>query len=217
MVLSTGIARARTESAATVASVKVVVASDGSATVSPLKVVRLGEPNSPTDPTDPNPPPTDPTAFQKAIQAQTQAVINSGGSKTTGARISAVYSLVANSVADDSIPPSKAFEAIKIGTDLALNGQADAAKWASWRTSTGEALAVLQQDGSLTTKAQYVSAFREIERGMNTVTGFKGNVMTLATMDPKEAGILGGGGGLELGKIIELIKLLLELFKAFKL
>lgn len=192
---------------------KVEVASDGSATVSPLKVVRLGEPTSPTDPTDPNQP-TDPTAFSKAIQAQTQAVLNAGGSKTTGARISAVYSLVANSVADDSIPVAKALDAIKVGTDLALNGQADAAKWVPWRTSTGEALATLQQDGSLTTKAQHAQAFREIAAGMNAATGFTGSVTALASADPKTAGIL--GGNIDLAKIIELIKLLLELFKMFK-
>lgn len=190
---------------------KVVVAADGSATISPLKVVRLGEPTNPTDPTDPDP--TDPTAFSKAIQAQTQAALDSGGTKTTGARISAVYSLVATSVADDSIPVSKALDAIKLGTDMALQGQADSAKWVKWRTSTGDALAVLQQDGSLATKAQYAQAFREIAAGMNAATGFEGNVVALQNIDPKNAGIL---DGIDLAKIIDLIKMLLELFKLFK-
>lgn len=191
---------------------KVVVASDGSATVSPLKVVRLGEPTNPTDPI-PDPNPTDPTAFSKAIQAQTQAALDSGGSKTTGARISAVYSLVANSVADDSIAVGKALEAIKLGTDMALQGQADSAKWTAWRTSTGNALAVLQQDGSLTTKAQYAGAFKEIAAGMNAATGFEGNVVALQKIDPKNAGIL---DGIDMAKLIEFIKLLLAIFAAFK-
>lgn len=191
---------------------KVVVAQDGSATVSPLKVVRLGSP-SPTDPNQPNP--GAPTAFQKEIQRQTQAALDSGASKNTGARVSAVYSLVSKSVADSSIPKEKALEAIKLGTDMALQGQPDAGKWAPWRASVGEALGVLQQDGSLSTAAQYATALKEVERGMNAATGFPGAAIGLAQTDPKAAeGIL--GGNFDLAKLIELIKMLLELFKLFK-
>lgn len=167
------------------------------------QVITLGE----TPPTDP--PTTPGTAFEKEITRLTQAALSGGASKQTGARISSVYATVAGSVADGSIPPARALEALKLGTDLALSGQADSAKWAAWRNDVGDALTALAQEGKLQTKEQYAGVIREIERGVNAATGFPG----AAVAREKGEGIL---DGFDLAKIIELIKLLLELFKIFK-
>ena len=111
-------------------------------------------------------------------------------------------------VSDGSIPPDQALGAIKAATNLVLNEMADKEAWGPWRTAVGEALTKLQQEGSLTTKAHYVAAFREIASGLNAATGH--NPASLRA--PPANGIL---DGIDIAKIIELIKLILELLKLF--
>ncbi len=155
------------------------------------------------------PPVTPGTDFEKEVERITKEVLAAGATKQTGARISAVYSVVAEQVASGAIAPAKALEAIKLGTDLALSGQADSAKWVPWRNDIGDALTALAQEGKLNTKEHFAGIFKEIERGLNAATGFPG----ARVAEQKGEGIL---DGFDLAKIIELIKLLLELFKIFK-
>ena len=164
---------------------------------------------APAPPPSPPGPPLNPVAAES--KRLTDAALARGGTKNTGARISAVYGLVASSVNDGSIPLASALQAVKIGTDAALFGQADAAAWAAWRTEVGDQLTKLQQEGSLATKAQYVGVLKDIETGLNASTGFPG--VAKASLLPPGEGIL---DGIDIAKIIELIKLLLELFKLFK-
>src|SRR5688572_17931893 len=89
------------------------VAADGTVSVSgPTNLVRLADLGGP------NPPPVDPvlSPFAQEVQRQTAAVLQAGGSKTTGAALSAVYSLVSEGIADGSIAVDKAFSATKAGT-----------------------------------------------------------------------------------------------------
>jgi hypothetical protein len=134
--------------------------------VGPIKITRAGKPSTPVDPPV-DPPPHDPTAFEEAITKLTQAAITSGGSKTTGAALASVYSLVSDSVSAGDIEPDKAFEAVKKGCDTVLAVQPDAAKWATFRTEVGKALTALSADGSLATKAQIVAILQSIADGMN--------------------------------------------------
>ena len=133
--------------------------------VGPIKITRAGKPSTPVPPVDP--PPHDPTAFEEAITSLTRSALTSGGSKTTGAALASVYSLVSSSVSAGDIEPDKAFEAVKKGCNTVLAVQPDAAKWATFRTEVGKALTALSADGSLATKAQIVAILKSIADGMN--------------------------------------------------
>ncbi len=183
------------------------VDASGGVTVVPLRVTRVGKPSPPVDPQ-----PHDPTAFEEAITKLAQAALTSGGTKTTGAALSSVYSLVSSGVSDGSIAPDKAFEAVKKATDTVLSIQSDGAKWATFRTEVGKALTALAADGSLTTKAQIAAALQSIANGMNEATGFTGQPAAFARAGVKDAGIL---DGIDIAKLIELIKLIMELMKLF--
>lgn len=181
----------------------------GGATVVPLpKVIRFGEPVPP--PTDPQPP-TGPvlTAFEKEIIRLTQLAVAAGGSKTTAARVSAVYSLVSSGVADGSIAPASALPAVKAGTDAALLGQADANAWKPWRDAVSAALVQFQQEGGLQTKEQYAATLRSIEKGLNTATGFVG-IGVIGKLPAENLGIL---DGIDLVKLMEFVGFILTLLK----
>jgi hypothetical protein len=185
----------------------VTVDAQGVVKASPLKIVRVGKPSSP--PVDP--PPTDET-FDQAVTRFTREALAAGGSKTTGAGLSSVYSLVSDGVSDGSIAPDKAFAAVKRASDSVINAQSDGAKWKAFRDSVGAALTKLAADGKLTTKEQISAALQRIADAMNVATGFAGNPADVATQDPDTAGIL---DGIDIAKLIELIKLIMELMKLF--
>lgn len=178
-------------------------------------VVPLAGVVDPTDLPDPPDPPTGPvlTPFEKEIQSQTKAVLDKGGTKTTGAALSEVYSRVSAGVANGTVDHAQALAAVKAGSNLVLAEMPDSALWATWRTSVGESLTKLQQDGDLTTKAQYASALRQVANGLNAATGYTNAAQkAVATGEPGK-GIL---DGIDIAKIIELIKLIMELLKLFK-
>ena len=199
------------------------VNADGTVSVSgPTNLVRLKDLGGPT-----NPPPVDPdlSPFAQEVQRQTAAVLQAGGSKTTGAALSAVYSLVSGGVADGSIAPDKAFSATKAGTDAIMAAQADRDKWTKWRTDMSTALNTLQGQGLLTTKEQIAGVLGDISNGLDKATGNTLEPRAVAkikaadawafdTVDGKADGIL---DGIDLAKLIELIKLVMELLKLFGL
>ena len=191
------------------------VAADGSVTLTPatIKTVGPGAP-IPNPPPGPNPPPAPVTPLEKEVQVQTKAVLDAGGTKTTGAALSTVYSLVGDKVEDGSIPTNQALPAILAATNLVMGQAADKDKWVVWRTAMSAALTKLQQEGSLTTKAQYVATFKQIATGLNGATGF--SIAPASLLDSprtvKELGIL---GGIDIQKIMDLIKLILDLLKLF--
>lgn len=178
----------------------------------PLKVVRVGKPSSP--PVDP--PPTNET-FDEAVNRFTREALANGGTKTTGAGLSSVYSLVSSGVSDGSIAPDKAFAAVKKASDSVVGVQADGAKWKPFRDSVGAALTKLAGDGSLSTggaldKSKVAAVLQRIADAMNAATGFDGNPQEVSRQDPSTAGIL---EGIDIAKLIELIKLVMELIKLF--
>lgn len=184
------------------------VASGGAVSITPARLVNVGGVPAP----NPTPGPGPSTPFELEIKAQSAKVLANGGTKTTGAALSSVYSLVADSVAEGSVTPEMALKAIKAATDMVLANQADKEAWLPWRTAVGDALTKLQQDGSLATKEQYVSTLRQIAGGLKQATGFRQEPQALASQDPAGKGIV---GGIDIGKIIELIKLIMELLKLF--
>lgn len=189
----------------------VEVAEDGTVTVTPTTVrdMKSGTPPG-TGPTDPNPPAGSP--FQQEITRQTKTVIvNQGGSKTTGAALATVYSLVGDKVADGSIPTDQAFGAIKAATNLVLNNADDGPAWDTWRAAVSASLTKLQQEGSLTTKAQISATFREIAAGMNAASGFKPAML----VGPEQAPGKGILGGIDIDKLIKIIELVMQLLKLF--
>lgn len=187
------------------------VNADGTVTIRPLaqaiKLSSLGGTPAPNPTPDPSP-----TPFSAEIEKQTAAAIAAGGTKTTAAALSSVYSIIASGVSDGTIPPVSALPAVKLATDTVLAAQADSAKWLAWRTSVGGALETLRQQGALSTKEQYASAFMQVSAGARKAAGFRHDPVALSKTDPKGQGIL---DGIDFAKLIELIKLILELLKIF--
>ena len=199
------------------------IGADGTVAVSgPTKLVRLSD-LKPTDPMDPDPDPS-PDPFVEEVRKQTAAVLTNGGSKTTGAALSAVYSLVSGGVADGKIAPGAAFTAVKSATDVVMASQADKDKWTAWRTELAADLNALQSQGLLTTKDQVAGVLGDISKGIDKATGNTLDPLVLGKVrkgaefaidtDGTADGIL---DGIDLVKLIELIKLVMELLKLFGL
>ena len=197
------------------------IGADGTVAVSgPTKLVRLSD-LKPTDPVDPDP---SPDPFVEEVRKQTAAVLANGGSKTTGAALSAVYSLVSGGVAEGKIAPGAAFTAVKSATDVVMASQADKDKWTAWRTELAADLNALQSQGLLTTKDQVAGVLGDISKGIDKATGNTLDPLVLGKVrkgaefaidtDGTADGIL---DGIDLVKLIELIKLIMELLKLFGL
>lgn len=184
----------------------VTVGTDGTVAVNPIRVVRPGLP--PVGP----PPDQPPTTFEAEVERQTKAVLTAGGSPTTGAALSSVYSLVADEVAAGRLAPGSALPAVKAATDLVMSKQADAAAWASWRTTIGDALTILSQQGKLGTKEQVAAALRQVSGGLKRASGLNMTVAEVLKLQPDMLGIL---DGIDFAQLIELIKLIMELLKLF--
>lgn len=192
-----------------------ITVKDGAATLSPLvNVVRLGKPTSP-GPNDP-PPPGQPSEFSKAIQALTKQTLDAGGSPTTAAGLSSVYSLVADGIKDGSISEANAFLAVKLATDTVMANVTDKDKWTKWRTDLSLALETLRQQGVLKLPA----TFYEVAAGVDLALGGSINPKKLAGLTAAQQGQIVNSDKLfeniDITKLIQLIMLLLELFKAFR-
>jgi hypothetical protein len=193
---------------------------DGSVTVNPIKVVRPGQ--SPNPPTNPKPVPT---AFALEVRDMTNKVLSAGGTKTTAAAFSSVWELLAEGLDDGSVDPTKVFDynengvvkdgALKKSSTIIFTMQPDGPKWDEFRKELAKALNDLRNAEQLNTKDQMVVKFREIAVGMNLASGFEGNPRQLAEAGPN-AGILDFIDPEQIRRLIELIKLILDLFKQFK-
>lgn len=193
---------------------KVTVGADGSVSAVPLRTVTLGAP-SPNPNPNPNPAPT-PTAFSQVVQSLTKASLAAGGTPTTAAALSSVYSLVSAGVKDGSIPSASALPAIKAATDTVMGNVADKDKWTKWRTDLGVALETLRQQGVL----KIPEALDEVARGVDLALGRSIDPKHLAGLTAAQQGVLVNSDKLfeniDLAKLIELIKLILELLKIFR-
>jgi hypothetical protein len=191
----------------------VTVAADGSVSVNPIRVVRSGAPlPGPT----PTPTPGTPTAFTKAVQGLTKAALDSGATPTTAAALSSVYSLVSSGVKDGSIPEAVALPAIKAATDTIMLNVADRDKWTKWRTDLSVALETLRQQGVL----KIPDALTEVAAGIDLALGRSINPRAIVGMTAAQQGVAVNTDKLfeniDLAKLIELIKLILELLKIFR-
>lgn len=176
-----------------------------------VNILNLDGGTTPTDPVDPIDP-GDP--FVAEVARMTKEVLANGGTATTAAALSTVYSAISDSVRSGAIPVDSAFAANRAGADLVLSRQPDKDKWTAWRNQISEDLTTLVSQGVLATKEQYANVFKDISKGMNSVTGFNGSVTNpKATLqhNPK-AGIF---GDIDLAKLIELIRLIMDLIKTF--
>lgn len=193
---------------------KVTVGADGSVSAVPLRTVTLGAP-SPSPNPNPNPAPT-PTAFSQVVQSLTKASLDAGGTPTTAAALSSVYSLVSAGVKDGSIPSASALPAIKAATDTVMGNVPDKDKWTKWRTDLGVALETLRQQGVL----KIPEALDEVARGVDLALGRSIDPKQIAGFTPAQIGQAVNTDKLfeniDLAKLIELIKLILELLKIFR-
>lgn len=175
---------------------------DGTPVLTPTRIVSPGGPGP-----NPTPAPGPLTPLENAVQAHTVKALAAGGTKTTGAGLSEVYSRVAASVGAGTIPPDQSLAAVRAATNAVMLEVDDDAAWTPWRTAVGEELTRLQQEGSLTTKAQHVSAFKQIAGGLNAATGYS------PLMPARSAkGIL---DGIDIDKILKLIDLIIKLLTLF--
>ena len=186
------------------------ISAAGAVTLTPTTIVTPSGAPAPTPAPTPAPAPS---AFQKDVQALTQKALDGGGTKTTGAAISSLYSLVADSVADGSIGTDKAFEAVSKGTNTILVAQNEGAKWTDFRAGLSGKFTALRQEGKMGTAPQFASVFREVSAGMNLATGFNDKPVDVLKVDPAKAGVL---GGIDFAKLLELLRLILEILKAFQ-
>lgn len=168
------------------------------------------------DGTEPSPGPSDPqnpaSGFESIASKLTTDAVKSGGTATTAAAISSVYSVVSDSVAKGDTAPDKALPAVNFLLDGLLNTQADVAKWAAFRISLGNEFDKVRQDGLLKTKEQYAKAFQDVASGINKAVGFNGSLTEpKQTIDPN-SGLL---DSINIPKLMELIKFIMELWKLF--
>lgn len=203
---------------------KIVTDAAGKQTVTEMSVFTpTGTPVNPTNPTDP-PPPLDPTSIQPTIKTITLDTLNKpGATKQTAAGLSAAYSLVSKGIADNSLSispkeagdrsPAQAALDLAVGVVLNKASAEDRAAWTQWRTAVTGVLTQMANNGDLSTKAQWTARLNEVHLGIDSATGVPIDVTGLVKIDPAKAAIL---DGITLKDIIELIKLLLELFSAFK-
>lgn len=187
---------------------------NGSVTVVPLDVVTVGG-----GPTTPPNPPVDPlpapTQLSTAVEQLTNVTLVGGASKTTGAAIASIYSLAAKEVAEGRLDPAKAFDFTSSATTTILGFQADGAKWAKFRTD----LSALITPQPQTTKDEVVSLMKQIAAGMDKATGFNsspGSLRAIVDSTPADRERMGIFDGIDIAKIIELVKLILSLLALFK-
>lgn len=183
----------------------------GVVSVRPLTLITPGNP-SPSPNPNPTPVPGPLTPFQAEIQRLTKVALSEGGTATTGAGISSVYSLAADALDAKTLDPSVAADAVRRGTTAIVNAQKEQVAWADFSTALDDAITTLRAKGDLKTAAQFATAFRDVAKGMDSATGFADKPSSVVKMDPSKAGIL---GNIDLAKLIELIKLIMELFKLF--
>lgn len=202
--------------------------------ISPTQVFKLTPPGQPQPTPDPTPPPVDPTSIENSVKTITLDTLKKpGATKQTAAGLSAAYSAVSAAVSDGSlsvVPPapgelSDAQKALglAIGIVLGRANATDRAAWEQWRVAIGTTLTQMANNGDLSTKAQWAKALDQIHKGIDGATGVPINVASLQRVTPAAAaqalqaahgqGIL---DGIDIATIIELIKLILELFKLFK-
>ncbi len=189
---------------------------DGTVSVSPTQVVKLSDlPTSPGP--GPNPPPPGPLAPTVALSKllAEQALAKPGATKQTGAGLSAVYSAVSREINTGGLDPKLATAAIAMGANEVFKkaAPADKAAWEVYTTSITRALSESSVNGDLATTGRWVATLDEFHRGIDLATGFTVEVTALASTNPDMAGIL---DGIDLKQLIELIKLVLEIIKAFK-
>jgi hypothetical protein len=188
--------------------------------VGPLAVHKPVQPDGEQPPVTPTNPALSP--FAQEVQRQTAAVLQSGGSKTTGAGISAAYSLASSGVADGSIATDKVFAAVKAATDVVMANVSDAQAWRQWRSDISAALNALQAQGKLATKEQVAAVLADVAKGLDAATGNTFDPKTLSALkagtelsldtDGRLDGIL---DGVNIRELIALIKEIIDILKAF--
>lgn len=166
-----------------------------------------------------NPPPGNLNPFGQEVARLTRLALQNGGTETTAAGISAVYSLVSDSLGKGDISPADSFTAINMGVAKILSLQSDRAAWDNFKTGLSDMFDVVRREGTLNgpdrqpDPAKYKAVFAEVAKGMNSVTGFNGSLTKPDQAFKTGEGIL---GNIDIAKIMEWIKLIIELFKMFK-
>lgn len=192
-----------------------ITVKDGVVTVNPIKrVITAGTiTTQPPDNPDNPPPTTEPNKELIAqIKTETQTVLTAGGTKTSGAAIASVYSLVSDKVSKGEIALDKWPAALSQATDAVFIIQQDKAQWKTFRDRLGASLTAIQQRGALDTKEEVASTLKDIATGMNQATGFSAT-RHLDKNARTEKGIL---DGIDIEQIMKLIELILKLLEAFK-
>ena len=185
------------------------IGADGSATLRPTRLVRIG---TTPPPTDPQPPPPTLSPFAKQISLEATEVINAGGSKTTAAGLSEVYSIVGGQVASGGLAHDQALSATSSAVAAVMAVQADRDAWKGFRDNLTATFAEMQQKGELTTKEQYATVLKDVAVGLAHAAGYTPAIQEqVDASNPSQPFI----GGLDLAQIIELIKVILEVLKLF--
>lgn len=195
-------------------SYMITVSPEGVVTANPIKAIRPGgTPPIVIVPSPPDGTPASPLTLK--IEEVTKTVLSQGGTKTTAAALSsAVYSLAADQLADGKLKPEDALTFVKMATNIIAQNVPDGqlSAWTTWRTAVGDMLTEVRGSGHLSTKEDYIKTFREIAAGLDRASGNKLSSHQVMMRSPAALGIL---DGIDLAKLVELIKLVMELMKIF--
>lgn len=194
------------------------VATDGTVTLVPTRVVRpVG-----SDPTQPLPPTVTPLSeFSKGISHLTKLTLTEGGTPTTAALVSLVYARTGEGVADGSIAPATASEAVRKTVSVLMEGQPgiltaqpDKDKWTAFNLKLQNTIDELRVAGAFSTKEQVANVLKEISLGMNDGSGFQPSYLEAAASgDPAALAIF---DNFDITKILEIIEIIMKLLAIFK-
>lgn len=143
------------------------------------------------------PPPSPPPTSSLRTKAKTLAIAT--GDPTGIMALSSVYSIVADKVNSGEIDHTRSLAATVQLTDAVLGSLGTAQKWTAWRSGISADIILLQQQGKLSTKAEYVAVLKDVAGGLEDAS--------------KTSGIL---DNINWENLFKLIMFILELLKAFK-
>lgn len=200
---------------------EIVIANGEVTSLRPLtKVLRLS--GNPVPPSDPDP---GPDTLPTKVKVLTTTALQSGATPTTALGLASVYSFVGDEVRAGKVPHLSSLQLIKSTTDAVLLTQADGAKWTTWRTEIGNLIALLQQQQKLQTKENYADMLSNISDGLkravaNTagVDNYQAALSEINTLIAKRDPNVPSNflGGIDIAKLMELIRLIMELIKIFQ-
>lgn len=123
-------------------------------------------PDDPDDPDDPPPPddPDDPPPVSFIDQVETWT--NQVNDPQNAQALAIIYAQVRDSLTSGDITFDQGFQAVQLATDALLSLTGSTVKWENWRSNVSDHIALLRQQGNLTTAADLAVVYNQIQQGL---------------------------------------------------